>query len=168
MLIKRPLTEQKETVIVPVVVDTNVLVPSLYRKAWLHRFILRGNLLLIWNQFIFNEANRIAIDLWDRYSATTALRLDDVINAISLVYGLGSYVSEMPDDWPPVSADRADDPFFWGALQGSAEYIISHDKSHMLKLSSFQGIPIGTSKQFFDWVKVVHPMDTPEIEPDDI
>lgn len=45
---------------VPIVVDTNILVPSVYRRTHIFEFILDGSLVPIWNKFIYNEAFRIA------------------------------------------------------------------------------------------------------------
>ncbi|RJQ26241.1 MAG: hypothetical protein C4589_10155 [Peptococcaceae bacterium] len=67
----------------------------------------------------------------------------------------------MPKDWPPVSKDRDDDQFLWVALAGDAEYIISDDK-HLLKLKGSFIIPIGTPENFFEWVKIAHPMPRPD------
>jgi hypothetical protein len=133
----------------------------------LQRFILRGNLLLVWSQFIVNEAIKVIDDMWPWYH-THGAKVDPafVKRLLDRICDPSGCVPEMPDGWPPASIDRDDDQFLWAAWQGKAEYIISYDKSHMLNLGSFQGIPIGTAKQFFDWVTVAHPMDTPEIEPD--
>ena len=45
-------------IVVPVVIDTNVLVPSVYRSTHLLSFLLSGNLLLVWNTAIYDEAPR--------------------------------------------------------------------------------------------------------------
>ncbi len=50
----------------------------------------------------------------------------------------------MPDDWPTVSADRDDDIFLFAAEAENAEYIVTYDQSHLLRIKEFKGIPIGT------------------------
>jgi len=37
---------------VPIVIDTNILVPSLYMATPLLTFVLSGNLIIIWNEFM--------------------------------------------------------------------------------------------------------------------
>ena len=146
-------------IVVPVVVDTNVLIPSIYRSSYLFNFILSGNLVLVWNQFIYDEAERIAIDMWNSYvRRRTRNSLKDTLNLLRLVFEVGYSVHDMPDDWPNVSNDRDDDSFLWAAENGKAEYIISHDRRHMIALRSFKGIPIGNPASFFSWAISNYPM----------
>lgn len=77
---------------------------------------------------------------------------------LSVIFNLGFNVPEMPNNWPPTSRDRNDDPFLWATVTGKAEYLISNDRRHLLNLRSFKGIPIGTPKQFFQWAKATYPM----------
>ncbi len=108
----------------------------------------------------------MAEEMWPWYSVRLEIECADVLKTLYRTFDVGHCVPDMPETWPPVSTDRDDDPFLWAALQGGAEYIISYDRRHMLKLGAFQSIPIGTPKQFFDWVKITHPMDAPEIDPE--
>ena len=144
--------------IVPVVIDTNVLVPSLYSYTPIAQFILAGNLVLIWNKYIYDEVNMIINKLANRYRNKAGVEPEEVITLLDLVTYAGIRVPEMPDDWPPVSTDRKDDPFLWAAMVGNADYIISDDRLHMLKLKSFKGITIGRPGSFFKWVINMHPM----------
>ncbi len=150
-----------ENPIVPVVIDTNILVPSLYSRTPIAKFLLSGNLILIWNPFIYKEACEIINRLAERYFKKAGVRREEVIMLLNLITEAGLKVPDMPDGWPPVSSDRDDDPFLWAALVSNAEYIISDDESHMLKLKEYCGIPIGTPGDFFEWVKVAHPMPKP-------
>ncbi len=149
-----------EEVIVPVVIDTNTLVPSLYRETYILKFILAGNIVLIWNNFIYQEVKRISERLfYDLYQKVAdANDLDKVLKIIDMIFYEGNKVREMPVDWPKVSKDRDDDPFLFAADEGGAEYIISKDKPHMLEMGNFKGIPIGEPKDFFEWVKINHPL----------
>ena len=74
------------------------------------------------------------------------------------MFSVGRKVPDMPEDWPSVTEDRDDDNFLWAAIAGNAEYIITEDSSHMLALKEFSGIPIGTPKDFFNWVNLANPM----------
>ncbi|MBE3584737.1 PIN domain-containing protein [Desulfofundulus thermocisternus] len=93
-----------------------------------------------------------------RYFEKAGVSASKVHYLLDLVLHKESKVPEMPGDWPPHSPDRDDDPFLWAAIAGKAEYIISSDIRHMLKLKNIYGIPIGRPKDFFDWVKIAHPM----------
>ncbi len=147
-------------VIVPVVIDTNTLVPSLFRETRIFDYILSGNLALIWNDFIYQEVAEISERLFYKvyYKATHANDLDKVFRILELIFIPENKVNDMPFDWPRVSRDREDDPFLFAAGEGEAEYIISQDKPHMLRLNNFRGIPIGTPAQFFEWAKENRPM----------
>jgi len=145
--------------IVPVVIDTNVIVPSLYMQTHIMKFILDGNLVLIWNNFILEETLKI-INKLSNYYAKSGKDLpteDEVIELLSLILDEDCMVSDMPDDWEFVSSDRDDDPFLFAAEAGNAKYIISLDKRHMISLGSFRGIPIGTPSNFFTWAKEHYP-----------
>ena len=144
---------------IPVVIDTNVLVPSLYRETPLFNYILTGNLVLIWNNFIYQEAKAICEKLYMKvyYKATNANDLDKVFRILEIIFFPNNKVSEMPFEWPEVSRDRSDDPFLFAADEGGANYIISQDKPHLLALGTFRSIPIGTPKEFFDWANKNHP-----------
>lgn len=150
-------------VVVPIVIDTNVLVPSLYRSTHILQFILSGNLCLVYNKFIYDEAVRITKKMWNTWYSTRMdpEQLTDVLDLLEIVFNLGYYVEDMPETWPLVSPDRDDDPFLWAAQAGRAEFIISSDRRHMLKLTLFNGIPIGRPFHFFAWVQLKYPMKAP-------
>jgi len=145
-------------VVVPVVIDTNILVPSLYSRTYLFDFVLKGNLVLIWNSFIYNEAVEIIVRLGPIYKKKADVDSYDVVNLLQIVFDENDKVGEMPTDWPPASPDRDDDPFLFAAETGRAEYIISADCRHMLKLQTFKEIPIGTPSDFFSWAKKHRPL----------
>ncbi len=143
---------------VPIVVDTNILVPSLYMTTPLFNFVLSGNIILIWNEFMRFEAHEIIDRLARRYIEKADVSDSEVHDLLNFILRQNSKVPEMPNEWLPHSPDRDDDPFLWAAIAGKAEYIISSDVRHMLKLKNIYGIPIGKPKEFFDWVKIAYPM----------
>jgi predicted nucleic acid-binding protein len=51
--------------------------------------------------------------------------------------------------------------FLWIASEVGAEYIITKDKKHLLSLKNYRGIPIGTPRDFFKWVKKMYPRAQP-------
>ncbi|WP_265332381.1 PIN domain-containing protein [Zhaonella formicivorans] len=115
-------------------------------------FILTGNLSVIWNDFIYEEAREIIERLHPKYSRL-GIDYREVVALLDLILDPSDKVSEMPQNWPPVSLDRDDDPFLFAAIEGNAEYIISADIRHMLTLGEFRGIPIGKPINFFSWAQ---------------
>lgn len=151
--------ERSRLVVVPVVIDTNILVPSLYRRTNLFKFVLSGELALVWNHFTYQEAKEIIERLASTY-VKHGIDSSEVLNLLDSILDPADKVSDMPDNWKPRSPDRDDDPFLYAALTGGAKYIISADIRHMLKLGSVEGIPIGRPRDFFPWVKENHPIET--------
>jgi len=148
-----------EEPIIPIVVDTNVLVPSLYYRSPIAKFILKGNFILVWNNYTYQEAKRIVEKLSPMYYAKAGVDLDDVLELLTLItMSLGIEVPDMPENWPPVTNDRKDDPFLWAAQCGNAKYIVSEDGKHMVNLKIYKGIPIGEPGSFFSWLKSSYPV----------
>lgn len=143
---------------IPVVIDTNVLVPALYIFKPVAEFLISGNLILVYNNQIYQEALDIIDRLADYYLTKADVHSYEAKYLLSIITDNGILVSDMPQNWPPASPDRKDDPFLFAALEGDAEYIISDDKAHMLILKKFRGIPIGKPREFFDWAEIHHPM----------
>jgi len=54
-------------VAIPVVIDTNILIPSIFMTTPILKFIIMGNLVPVWSHFIFSEANRILDMLWHEW-----------------------------------------------------------------------------------------------------
>lgn len=135
---------------IPVVIDTNVLVPSIYSYTPLARFIYKGFIVPVWNDFSYLEACKVTSRLATYYLKKDRLSAEEALTFLNyMFFSLGLKVSNMPDDWTVVVInDRDDDNFLWAAVAGNAEYIISED-SHMLKLKVFKDIPIGTSCRLF-------------------
>jgi len=113
----------------------------------------------LWNEFIRLEANEIINRLANRYHKKTNVSGPEVHYLLDRILCKKNKIAEMPEAWPPHSPDRDDDPFLWAAVAGKAEYIVSSDIRHMLRLGNVCGIPIGTPNNFFDWVKIVYLME---------
>lgn len=144
---------------IPVVIDTCVLVPSIFSGTPIFRYLTEGTFVLVWNRYIKDEALRIISELGKQYYAPRlgrgATRRARAILNLLLIKNY--QVPEMPSDWPPVSGDRKDDPFLWAAVTGKAQYIVTEDRKHLLALEAYQGIPIGTPAQFFAWLEETYP-----------
>lgn len=146
---------------VKVVIDTNILVPSLYSKTHILYFILVGNLTVLWNNYIKLEVHDIINRLSPKYIQKYGYRPMDIENmhiACNEIMTPNNYISEMPNIWPSQCKDREDDPFLWVAYAGNADFLITKDRKHLLSLKNFQDIPIGTPAQFFTWAKKNRPI----------
>jgi len=140
---------------VPVVIDTNIFIPSILTETHIANFLLSGDLILVWNTFIKNEYIEILFRLAPHYSIKT-MDLMSVVSLINILCQEGIKVPDMPDNWKPVSKDRKDDPFLFAADR-NAEYLITNDKRHLLSLKKYNDVLIGTAKEFFQWVQKAHP-----------
>lgn len=146
---------------VRVVIDTNVLVPSLYSLTPIYEFIASGNLIPLWNRFTKKEAHVIIDRLAPIYIEKGIYSQEDIYRIYLLcdeILTLAYYLPEMPEDWPQQSPDRYDAPFLWIAFIGNAEHIITYDRIHLLNMRSFKGIPINKPGAFFTWAKVNRPI----------
>lgn len=150
-----------EEVAVNVVIDTNILVPSLYNSTRILDFVLKGNLVYVSNKFIYDEAVEIIYRLWEQvyYKRAEVLTPEEAVELLDLICMAGISVQDMPTKWPKVSRDRDDDNFIWAAVNGKADYLITNDRKHLLKLKNYRDVIIGKPKMFFDWVKETHPME---------
>jgi putative PIN family toxin of toxin-antitoxin system len=149
--------ETDPNVKVRVVIDTNVLVTALYDIKPIAKYLLTGNLILIWNQYIFDEAKEIIKRLDGTLFANAQITRGVAEEILGCITQNGIKVGEMPDCHPRITKDRDDDPFLWAAVQGNAQFIISRDQ-HILYLGQYQNIPIGGPAEFFIWVGKKHPM----------
>ena len=144
-----------------VVIDTNILVPSLYSLTPIFKFITTDNLIPLWNNFTKNEARVIIEKLAPIYIKRGIYRQEDIHRIHKLcdeILTQANYLHEMPDNWPQQSLDRHDDPFLWLAYIGNAEHIITYDRVHLLNMKEFKSIPINTPNGFFAWAKANRPI----------
>ncbi|MBM7866259.1 putative nucleic acid-binding protein [Heliobacterium gestii] len=75
--------KKSNQVVVPVVIDTNVLVPSLYSYTRIAVFMTYGNILLVWNDFIYDEV----LEIMERLSP-----IDDDPFLYAAVEGKAEYI----------------------------------------------------------------------------
>ena len=146
---------------VRVVIDTNTLVPSLYSQTPIYHFLANENLTLLWNNFTKEESHEIINRLAPKYikKGYTKHHINLIHKACDELMQQCNYYPEKPIEWPTQSADPDDDPFLWVAYVGQAEYLITQDRKHLLKLGYFRGIPIGKPAQFFFWAIMNKPMN---------
>lgn len=146
---------------VRIVIDTNTLIPSIFSETHLYNYIVSGNIVPLWNNFTKKEAHSI-VDRFGAVYSAKGLYDNKMIYHIHLacekILVQANYVPEMPESWPPQCRDRKDDPFLWVAFVGNAEFLITQDRKHLLRIKSFRGIPIGTPAQFFTWAKKNRPI----------
>ena len=130
--------------VIPVVIDTNVLISALLFGG------TPGKLIELWKKGTIRPvASREIIDEYLCVLAYPKFRLTE--NEIGYLL----YREILPHFKVVIAkrgksvlkTDPSDDKFFWCALSGKAEYIISSDK-HMLSLKSHKGISILTPSAF--------------------
>ena len=119
-----------------IVVDTNLLVPSLYRKTPLAERILSGEFLLCLCPEISNEVYQ-KIDYLESYlyqptrNDTKALLRNDVIEIFKLLEAVAHnekvYTSRCPPDYALSLKDPFDRCFLWTAYKTDAEYLLTGD-----------------------------------------
>ena len=127
-----------------VVVGTGVLISALLFGG------TPGKLIELWKRGVIRPvASREIIGEYLRVLAYPKFRLtEDEIDYLLYREILPYFkVASADSGKPVVKADPTDDKFFWCALAGKAEYIISSDK-HMLSVKSHQGISILTPAAF--------------------
>ncbi len=73
---------------IPIVIDTNELVPTLYSFTRLADFINDGNLLLVWNIYMRDEAERIIKKLAPRYYNKSGVTEQVVTELLYLFYSM--------------------------------------------------------------------------------
>ena len=128
-----------------IVLDTNVFISGIFfsgppytiLKAWRN-----GTIQLIISPAIFQEYQRVAEELSDRFSGI------DISDVLDLVLVKAEMVNAGPLP-KQVCADADDDKFIACAIAGSARLIVSGDK-HLLDISPYQKITVIKPRQFVD------------------
>ncbi len=142
---------------VPIVVDTNVLVPSIYSETFFYHILSFCDFTLLWNEFTRSEAHEIIDRLALNYTNKFDVKLcTESHETLDLLLCHENKVPEMPADWQNYSPDRDDDNFLWVALRGGAKYIITYNQSDLLNLQTFKGIPIGKPHDFKHWAEELY------------
>jgi putative PIN family toxin of toxin-antitoxin system len=128
---------------VKVVLDTNVVVSGIFfsgpPREILHSWS-RGKIRLLITPEIFEEYQRIAAELNQKYPSIEIRRILELI----LVGSEFVVAAPLPR---PICNDPDDDKFFDCAAAGRASIIISGDK-HLLKVSGSHGITVVTPRYF--------------------
>lgn len=74
-------------------------------------------------------------------------RLEFTIRFTAILSKLEEAEIVEPTDQPPVCRGPGDDKFFWCAVSGGADYIVSEDRD-MLDVSEYQGAKTASAEQF--------------------
>lgn len=99
-----------ESPAIPVVIDTNVLVPSIYSYTPLARFIYKGFIVPVWNDFSYLEACKVTNRLATYYLKRNRLSAEEALLFLDyMFFSLGSKVPNMPDNWTIVVANDKDE-----------------------------------------------------------
>jgi hypothetical protein len=76
---------------------------------------------LIWNTQIYEEVAEIIVRMEPVFLKKGAVRADEVLAALDLIFDEEDMVPNMPSNWTPVLIDRDDDQFLYAAEKGGAE-----------------------------------------------
>jgi len=128
---------------VKVVLDTNVVVSGIFFSgppAEILRSWSRGKIQLLITPEIFDEYQRVAAKLNEKYPRIDIKRILDLI----LIGSELVVAAQLPR---PICIDPDDDKFFDCAAAGKASIIVSGDK-HLLKASGSHGIAVVTPRYF--------------------
>ncbi len=136
-----------------VVLDTNVLVSAFLWQGLpeeIFKLAEKGEIAICVNKEILEEFERVLS--YPKFKA----RLSQIRKTPSqIINEFLAVVAHYPSHrflTPQVPADQSDEIFLSCALAARASFIISGDK-HLLRLKSFHGIPIVTSRQFLFRIK---------------
>jgi uncharacterized protein len=129
------------------VVDTNVFVSGLINPNGFPAAVLKAlrsrQFALISspaiNEEIIGVLNRPRIR--DRYGVA-----DRIFDVSFILWELAELVLDLPD--VKVPPDPSDDKFIATAISGKADYLVTGDIHHLLKIGQYQGVTIVSSNQF--------------------
>ena len=132
--------------IIPVVVDTNVIVSGLLfggKPGQLIELLQKGRIKLVASKPIMDELLRVLA--YPRFELS-AKEIEYLFYRQILPY---VDITEVPTEKPAVSEDPSDDKFIHCALEAGVRIIITGDQ-HLLKLKKFQQIVIFTVSEFLE------------------
>jgi len=125
-----------------VVLDTNVIISSLFWSGPPHEVALRGidgKIDLLTSTHILDETERKLRDKFGIPDADNAIAIGALINHAEMVYPK-QVISAVKDD-------PSDNRIIECAIAGKADYIVTGDR-HLLNLKSFKGVPIISAPEF--------------------
>jgi|SRR5579872_6756275 len=132
------------------VVDTNVYISALMFGG-LPGFVLdsafSGAFLLITSPALLDELDeklRLKFEILPEDAAAVRARLEAIAQVVRPHMAL-NVIKDDPDDNRVLEC----------AVQGRADYIVSGDRRHLLKLGAYESIPIITVRQFLVEIKKV-------------
>ena len=129
------------------VIDANVFVSFILKNdsvpgRAVFKALEVGNLLLS-KEVLLELIEVFAKKKFDRYTL-----LSDRIAFLRKLYRTSTVI--LPNIEIKASLDPKDNKYLELAVCGRADFIVSGDKKHLLTLSSFQGIPILSPRQFIE------------------
>ena len=130
-----------------VVIDTNVLISGTFWSSasfQVLKLIDDGRIVLIVSREILEEYDELLHR--DEIMSKSAYSKERAQTAAKLL--TKAIIVDPSIIIRAVKDDPDDDKFLEAAATGSAEYIISKDKKHLLSLKEFQGIKILTPEEF--------------------
>lgn len=132
-------------------IDTNILASGLIAKKpspplQIVEAIINGQIVLVTAELLLVEMEDVLNrDYMVRMHTLSKERVHQIVTLLTQLSVVASVES-----LPSVSLDRDDDILFACAVAGQADYIVSGDKKHVLKIGEYQGIPTITARQLVE------------------
>lgn len=131
-----------------VVIDTNVVVSGTFwtgNSFEVIKIVLEGKATLIVSVPILKEYDKIlnSEEILDKTTAYQKARIEVIHKILSR-----AVIVEPKEKFEIVKDDLDDNKFLDAAIEGSANFIISRDKKHLLVLKKFNNIPIISPEEF--------------------
>jgi uncharacterized protein len=137
--------------VIRAVVDTNLIVSGVAASRGAAFELLEawreGKYILVTSSSILDEINDVF--LRPKIQSTFGYSHDDVLNVMKTL-STQAYVTAGTAIIPEVSSDPDDNKFIACAIEGSASYIVTGDKHHLLPIQEYNGIAIVTARYFID------------------
>lgn len=130
-----------------VVVDTNILVSSIFWSGNPYKIIQKGidqDIIIFTSNEIINELKRVL----KRDFQLEEQEIQDIIDTLMLFL----HLTETSEKINIIEDDEKDNIILECAVSCKAEYIVSGD-SHLLNLKEFRGIKILSVKEFIELIK---------------
>ena len=132
-----------------VVLDNNILVSSIFwEKGHSHKIVdlaIEQKIINFTSPEMLNELSKVL-------RVKFRLPEDNIERQLALVANY-SQIIQPKIKLKVIKEDPKDDKVLECALECNADYIVTGDKRHLLKLQQFKGIRIVTPKQFLDLIR---------------
>ena len=125
-----------------IILDTSTLVSAIFfsgKPSQILSKILNGEITLIITDGIYEEYKEVLSE--ERFYQRSDLKKIDVLQFLNYLKKIAENVTPSKA-YEAIKEDSSDNKFLDAAVEGDANFIVSSDKKHILKLKKFKGIHI--------------------------